>query len=488
MRLYINVTRYVSLTSSFQFAVPHDDFSIRSKSLASAMGLRSAPEKHSFFDIAENAEKLTVFLDGPHDTAQQMNEDGKEASRLYRALSQWLKFYTNMPVPILPVSEHGSELWGSPWDVLQNPNLMKSFTTELTALSRLTRAYLYADQKGFNDACAAFEKAVKRHIRENGLSEKISMELKYNKFGLFRWSGILYGFSLLIALSALVVWRKLLSRIALLLLVAALVPHSLGMLLRMLIMDRPPITNLYETFLFVGWMGAVLGLVIEALQRRTTGIITAAFTGLAMLLIAEKYALEGDTMGMLVAVLDSNFWLATHVITITMGYAGCCAAGVIGHVYLLQELFIKNREKLTDTGRTVYGVMAFGWIFSFIGTVLGGIWADQSWGRFWGWDPKENGALLIVLWCSILFHARLGGMIKNLGLAIGSVIGVVVVMFAWFGVNLLGVGLHSYGFSSGAGRNLLLYTVFETVFLLVCVWFILQKKYRVGIIKKLEKE
>ncbi len=119
--------------------------------------------------------------------------------------------------------------------------------------------------------------------------------------------------------------------------------------------------------------------------------------------------------------------------------------------------------------------MAFGLLFSFIGTVLGGVWADQSWGRFWGWDPKENGALIIVLWGSLLFHAKLGKMIGPLGMAVGSVLGIIVVMMAWFGINLLGVGLHSYGFTSGVANALTAYVISEAVFLIAALFWIRKK-------------
>ena len=97
----------------------------------------------------------------------------------------------------------------------------------------------------------------------------------------------------------------------------------------------------------------------------------------------------------------------------------------------------------------VYGIICFATLFSFVGTILGGIWADQSWGRFWGWDPKENGALLIVLWNAVILHARWGGMIRERGLAILAAGGNIVTCWSWFGVNELGVGLHSYGFTEG---------------------------------------
>ena len=119
-------------------------------------------------------------------------------------------------------------------------------------------------------------------------------------------------------------------------------------------------------------------------------------------------------------------------------------------------------------------MIAFGLLFTFLGTMLGGVWADQSWGRFWGWDPKENGALLIILWTAITLHSRIAGYIKDFGLAIFAIIGTVVVMVSWFGVNLLGVGLHSYGFTQGLAMNLLSYILFELIFILASM-FIYQR-------------
>ena len=97
----------------------------------------------------------------------------------------------------------------------------------------------------------------------------------------------------------------------------------------------------------------------------------------------------------------------------------------------------------------IYGTVCFAIFFSFVGTVLGGLWADDSWGRFWGWDPKENGALLIVFWNALVLHARWGGMIKDRGLAVLVLGGNVVTTWSWFAVNQLGIGLHSYGFTEG---------------------------------------
>jgi ABC-type transport system involved in cytochrome c biogenesis permease subunit len=184
-------------------------------------------------------------------------------------------------------------------------------------------------------------------------------------------------------------------------------------------------------------------------------------------------------MKMLVAVLDSNFWLGIHVPNITLGYAACCVAGVLGHIYIIQGLVSpRAKARLDSTYKMLMLSLGLGLTLAFFGTMLGGIWADQSWGRFWGWDPKENGALMIVLWCALIFHARIAKLIGPLGVAVLSSILLLVVMWAWFGVNLLSVGLHSYGFASGAAAGFTAYFCAEVLFLALAAPIVLKKLRR----------
>jgi ABC-type transport system involved in cytochrome c biogenesis permease subunit len=201
------------------------------------------------------------------------------------------------------------------------------------------------------------------------------------------------------------------------------------------------------------------------------GNAVAALAGFVTLLIAHNLALGGDTMEMLRAVLDTNFWLATHVVVITLGYASTFVAGLLACFYIFFGLFTPMLSKpLVKRGaatipthigkalvKMVYGIICFATLFSFVGTVLGGIWADQSWGRFWGWDPKENGALILVLWNSLILHVRWSGMVKDRGLMNLAIFGNIVTSFSWFGVNMLGIGLHSYGFMDSAFNWLMLF-------------------------------
>jgi ABC-type transport system involved in cytochrome c biogenesis permease subunit len=196
----------------------------------------------------------------------------------------------------------------------------------------------------------------------------------------------------------------------------------------------------------------------------------AAAAGFASLIVAQNLGTEGDTMEMMRAVLDSNFWLATHVVTITIGYAGTFLAGAIAVAYTLRKHIATKVDLETDKalGDMAYGIICFSLFFSFVGTVLGGIWADQSWGRFWGWDPKENGALLIVLWNAIILHARMAGYVRERGTMVMAIFGNIITAASWFGVNLLGVGLHAYGFTDSGFVWLVSFWISQVLFMGLC--------------------
>lgn len=281
------------------------------------------------------------------------------------------------------------------------------------------------------------------------LHQKIKIEVFLNRANPLLWAMVLYVITM-IGAAATWMWRKQtkLSNVVLWTLVTGAFVQTIAIVLRMWLSGRPPVTNLYTSAVFVGWIAVLLSIFIERRYKDGIGAFVGACVGFCTLIIAHHLALQGDTMEMMQAVLDSNFWLATHVITICIGYGATFFAGALGVVFILRGIFDKGFSENTQKQMTtiVYGIVCFALVLSFIGTVLGGIWADQSWGRFWGWDPKENGALLIVLWNAIILHTRMGGYIKQRGLMAMAVFGNIVTSFSWFGVNLLGIGLHSYGF------------------------------------------
>jgi ABC-type transport system involved in cytochrome c biogenesis permease subunit len=283
-------------------------------------------------------------------------------------------------------------------------------------------------------------------------AKRTSFEFLFNRLQPFSQSMALYVLAFLLACFSWLGWSRTLNRSAFYLLMLALAIHTFGLVSRMYLQERPPVTNLYSSAIFIGWGAVIVALILERIFRDGIGAACAGAIGFITLIIAHHLAGSGDTLEMLQAVLDTNIWLATHVVAITTGYSAMFLAGMLALIYVIRGVFTRSLTKGTadSLARMTYGVVCFATLFSFVGTVLGGIWADQSWGRFWGWDPKENGAVLIVLWCAIILHARWGGFIRQRGLMIMAIFGNVVTSFSWFGVNMLGVGLHSYGFMQKA--------------------------------------
>jgi ABC-type transport system involved in cytochrome c biogenesis permease subunit len=281
-------------------------------------------------------------------------------------------------------------------------------------------------------------------------AQKARFEAFYNHFDPLFWCCWLYLVVTLMACLSWLGWAEPLRRAAFWVGLLLLAVHIWALMARMYILDRPFVfvTNLYSSALFIGSAGVGLGLILERIFRLGIGSAVGSFVGFLVLLLSPALAGEGDTLEMMQAVLDTNFWLATHVTVVTLGYMATMVAGLLGVAYLLLGVATPylNRERAKTLSQMIYGILCFATFLSFTGTVLGGLWADYSWGRFWGWDPKENGAVLIVLWNALILHARWGGMVKQRGIAVLAAAGNMVVAWSWFGTNQLGRGLHAYGF------------------------------------------
>ena len=468
LRLWNNVGLFANLLSSFAFTYPHRDFQVDDAGVAELLGLPGAGT-YSYLDIALRRDELraaATAAGAAHAASGAFGRSDGLLLRLSQALAAWQGNFTGVPLPIIPLAGAGAgdARWLSPWEALDGQQTaglgaaqLQALETELLALRDLQVAYLEGRGVRFGLAARQFTDSVQRRIGSELDLKDPRLEILYNRANPYLAARLAYGAGLLLLALSFLGLRTWLYRASLLLLVLGFIPHTFGLVLRMLITDRPPVTNLFETFVFVGWGAVACGVVMEYLRKRYLGVFSGLAGGFVFFLLSGKFSAEGDTMPVLQAVLDTNFWLSTHVTVITTGYMACCVAGLIGHVYMVQAVLQGRRGgadpaaagRLAHTYRTLFGTLALGLTFSFVGTMLGGIWADQSWGRFWGWDPKENGALLIVLWCAVLFHAKLGKMIGPFGMAAGAALLIIVVMMAWFGINALGVGLHSYGFTDG---------------------------------------
>jgi len=382
--------------------------------------------------------------------------------RRYETLSK-----TGYPLVVPPSdSNHARDDWRTVGASLMESMRANKIQPAVQYYAALLAAYDKNDPATFNQTLATYQSWLVTNQFTSEIT-KGSRESFFNHYQPFIKSITLYLIAFLLACASWFGFAPSLNRAAFNILGLAWLVHTSGLIFRMILEGRPPVTNLYSSAIFVGWGSVLLGIFLERIYKDGIGTVVAGTVGFITLVIAHNLSLDGDTMQMLVAVLDTNFWLATHVVVVTLGYAATFLAGFLAIVYILRGLFSQGLNPTTakSLSRMVYGIICFATLFSFVGTVLGGIWADQSWGRFWGWDPKENGALMIVIWNAAVLHARWGGIIRERGLMLMAVFGNIVTSFSWFGVNMLGVGLHNYGFMDQAFKWLMIFDASQLLLL-----------------------
>ena len=292
---------------------------------------------------------------------------------------------------------------------------------------------------------SAFSIVAKHSLTHSDINyRRLKAEVLYHWLNLALWGFVLALLAGILA-SLNVVFRSLkLDTLANVLCIFATVILTVVFALRAYIAGRPPMSSLYEIVLLVALMlvafesGAFL-----FCKRRTYTLMIPVTLMAAALLFFAKFVLEpGDTFQPLPAVLNSSVFLTAHVFTIALGFAAMILSGVVAHLVLYRK------AKMSPLYTLMYGTLVLGMAFTILGTLLGGVWADFAWGRFWGFDPKECGALFVILWAILALHLRAGNLVSIRGFALMNAFNVIVTLLCWFGVNLLGVGLHSYGFQS----------------------------------------
>jgi ABC-type transport system involved in cytochrome c biogenesis permease subunit len=461
----------------------YDEVQARSAELERQVNLATAaPEaKRSLVQnkVLELASKLTVFtkvansFGSPRLSGDRTSIEADLAAAQQQAL---VLRESGAPRSVPPMAANGE------WQTLFEAELddlmrrVRSLPTNdaTAALSGVIDSYAKGDAALFHTRLARLEEASQKFEASlasaptEGLApaERLSLarlrfESGFNQASPFYYCAVAYLVAFVVTACSWLGWPKTLGRTATAIIAVTLIAHTLALVARVYISGRPPVTNLYSSAVFIGWAAVLFGLAFEAIFKLGVGNAVGSILGFTTLLVAYFLSLDGDTFTVLQAVLDTQFWLATHVVCVTLGYSTTFLAGFLGIAYLvagplLGRLDRRGADQLT---RMIYGTVCFSLFFSFIGTVLGGLWADDSWGRFWGWDPKENGALIIVLWNALVLHARWGKMVGPLGLAALAVGGNIVTAWSWFGVNELGVGLHSYGFTDGVSFWLLLFAL-----------------------------
>lgn len=449
-------------------AMNYPIFRIDNPEVLSAIGLNSGQKFFSFDELLAAKEKLQPQID--HAFAVQNDEDAVAAdvtTRKFIELGQHLTLYIKLNqlegLYLVPPIE-GRTQWQSVGEAVKAMGQSGTAPDSLRSFMLLLENYHDGKVADFNATLGSYLGTLERVLPTQG---KIDYEATFNRFDPFGMCMMLYVTVLLLGIASWLFLPRALGLAALTLMCVTFLLHTFGLVSRIYISGRPPVTNLYSASIFIAWGAVALSIGLEIVWRNGIGSVVGATLGFGSLLLAQALSLDGDTMHQLRAVLDTNFWLATHVVVITLGYASTFLAGFLAILFIVLGLFTSKldddlRRSMT---RMVYGIVCFALLFSFVGTILGGIWADQSWGRFWGWDPKENGAILIVVWNAIILHARWGGLVRQRGLMVLAVFGNIVTSWSFFGTNMLGVGLHSYGFMDKAFPILLAFMLIQIGFM-----------------------
>ena len=452
--LFINIITFKNLSGSFSCIDPV--IKINDQSIASALGV-PVGENYSYAHIITNFPKLVPLIKEAMENSDQEQGELKTIMMQLDQISQ--NSYSNM-IKIIPSSSRENLEWISVWELLDGRMIMDKQRDIMESLEAYINAYKTSNYEQMNLAMTEYINLVSTYEEVN--MNLIEREVSYNKSDLFIYSIAFYLIAFLLLAGFWISKLNIFNILSFASLLIGLGYHGYGLLMRMVIMQRPPVSTLYESIIFVGFIGVLFSAIFERFRKDGIGILLASVIGVTLHFVGFGYENDGDTLGVLVAVLNSNFWLATHVTTITIGYAATAVAGLMGHVYFIIMLMNKSKDKyLKGLSNNMVTLNLVALFFMLFGTILGGIWADQSWGRFWGWDPKENAALMIVMWQLLMVHLRISGWVKPLGFAFGMIINNIFLAFGWFGVNLLGVGLHSYGFTDSIATNLYLFIIFE---------------------------
>ena len=327
--------------------------------------------------------------------------------------------------------------------------------------AKLGAAYRAGDAETFNNTLTKYQETLAANPPAGLSPGRLSAENIYNGANLFYHAMVIFLVAFLMATFGWVGYAKGFNQASFWLLGLGWILLVIGLVMRIYISGRPPVTNLYSSALFVTAVFVPLMMLVELMTKIGMGNVLGGVGAFLTLLWAWSMTIsDGDTFTVLLAVLDTQFWLATHVVCVTIGYGATFVAGAVGMAYVLVAALtrvLSNKDIKQAVAHAMYGMVCLALLFSFFGTVLGGLWGDDSWGRFWGWDPKENGALMIVLWNALSLHARWAGLVRERGFAMIAIFGNIITLWSWKGVNVLGVGLHAYSASNDKTVEMILY-------------------------------
>lgn len=398
---------------------------------------------------------------------ENLNSLEKEALQLFERWELLQRILSGSAFVVFP-----PQVKGGKWIALDSTLSAENFNRFRTVVDAFERK----DAVLFDKAVTALKQSLRAQGEQSGFypsESEMIREAHYNQLRPFQKAWIVF------LLTFLICWVSFLGKGKILYWtsfgVASLgVGFSVyGFVLRSLISGRAPVTNMYESVIWVSFGAMLFALLFELIYRSRYFLLCTSLAASIGLILADNLpGILKPEIDPLVPVLRSNFWLTIHVLTITLSYAAFLVAMAVGQVTLGYYAFSpSSREKVKSLNLFLYRAMQVGVVLLAAGTLLGGVWAAYSWGRFWGWDPKEVWALIALLGYLAILHGRFSGWIKEFGIAAWSVLSFLLILMAWYGVNfILGVGLHSYGFSTGGFRGVIVFVSLQLAWVIFATY------------------
>jgi cytochrome c-type biogenesis protein CcsB len=449
---------------------------VSSGQLIDRLGLDKTHRRFSFMQLAGSAElqRLASEAQALKRAEKPLDRVQQEALSVSDRLTLLARLMDGTALLIVPAAANETDPWVDPsgWSKFYSEAQLAPVQIQLRTL-----ASSYVQGDGFNFSRAANQlredlRAVSPSIYPQ--ERQLRLEYFYNHFNGFYRAIWCYAVALVVLIAARLRKRgRTLQTLGVAIAILGLAFHAAGIVMRCMIAGRPPVTNMYESIIWVSFAVTFFALIFFARYRAPMYLPAALpVTLIALLLVHQMPLAMPSSIDPLVPVLRDNFWLTVHVLTITLSYAAFALAMGFGHILLWR--YARNPAAARADAPMhfwLYRVLQLGVLLLAAGTILGGVWANYSWGRFWGWDPKETWALIALLCYILALHGRLAGWWTQFGLAVASVVCFLSVLMAWYGVNfVLGKGLHSYGFGIGGETYVATFVILDLLFVAFAIW------------------
>jgi cytochrome c-type biogenesis protein CcsB len=438
------------------------------------MGLPARQKLFSYREVTDNDGLKEWLADFQR---QRMRNPGLELTPLQKQAQQLVdrvrlyEMWSRGLVAVVPHPQSSTGVW-LPIHALGQYYSDAGGQAAQSAFLKLREAWTRGDSAAFNEALERVSKQFSALSPAVYPSERtLSFERSYQLFHPFRWAWIAYALAAVV-LALTSGWQQRTGYIlGWLFVLTGFAFQVYGFYCRVAIAGRAPVTNMYETVIWLAFGTVLFAVILEAVYRCRYFLLAATPVAVLSLVLADTLPTVLDSsIQPLVPVLRNNFWLVIHVLTITLSYAAFALALGVAHIALGKIIAQPQRNDLAPIYNYLYRTLQVGVLLLATGTILGGVWANYSWGRFWDWDPKETWALTALLCYLLVLHGRIAGWWGGFGLAVGAVLCFLSVLMAWYGVNfVLGKGLHSYGFGTGGYSYALGFVGAEIIFLAMAV-------------------